>query len=434
MRSNLEVPFDIQSMHLSQGSRERLTEVPPEQINTYVWFVAPIPIEGFQPATCDVETALGISMVRLFRIETEKEDVILQSSKNFVVGADEKGKPFVPTVKLLDSRCGYPCVGIEVRFPSKLEGHTSRLPRERATDAERERMQVVGSDPMPEKISALLAANRAIKKIGVNGGKAISANEVTALITVHRLAASLRTLVQTVSLVTTTDAFKNAAEDYYLGTTKESVYQTLALLMRKHSSPPSSEKELQKLVLSAIDTVLVHHFETRRLIEPFWDGTRRVKIEGKPIEIPRAPKGEIEIQPTVHVFLQMALEPFGVHVIRESDEGSGSLDFRFSTTTAASELISVAGEFKLAHHKEVRAGVKRQLPRYMDSIPCTHGVFVLMWFKDEEGKYFSEPKTRNLSGTRLFVIDLASKPDNAKHDILRRGIDCSGRPSASRLR
>lgn len=434
MRSSFRLPIDIQSMHLTQGSREGLAAMPTEQVNTYVWFVAPIPVAGCDPLTCQVETTLGSTTVKFFRVESEQDDVIFQSSKNLVVVADEKGKPFVPTRNLTDNRGQYPCVAVEVRFPQRLDGDTSRLPGQSITEQERERLDLLGPDPMPEKLAALMATNRAIREHQVNGGKTISASEVTALITAHRLNDSRRVLAQTVSLVTTPDAFKNAAEDYFLGAAKESVSLALASLKRAHPARPTTEDELQSLVLSTVDAVLAHHVETRRLIEPFWDGSRRINVDGKEIEVPRSPKGETEIQPTLHVFFQMALEPFGVHVIRESDEGSGSLDFRFSTTNSGSELISVAAEFKLAHHKKVKAGIKRQLPRYMDSIPCTHGVFVLMWFKDEKGKYFSEPKSLSLQETRSFVGSLAANPENPNHKIASRAIDCSIRPSASNLR
>lgn len=434
MRSSFQLPIDIQSMHLTQGSCEGLAAVPADQVNTYVWFVAPIPVADFEPHTCQVETTLGPTTVKFFRVEREQDDVIVQASKNFVVVADEKGKPFVPTRNLTDNRGQYPCVGVEVRFPKKLDGDTSRLPGRPITEQERERLDLVGPDPMPEKLAALAATNRAIREHRINGGKTISATEVTALITAHRLNNSPTVLAQTVSLVTTPDAFKTAAEDYFLGAAKESLSLALVSLKRAHPTPPATESELQDLVLSTVDAVLIHHIETRRLIEPFWDGSRKIIVDGKEIEVPRSPKGETEIQPTLHVFLQMALEPFGVHVIRESDEGSGSLDFRFSTTNSRSELISVATEFKLAHHKEIKAGIKRQLPRYMDSIPCTHGVFVLMWFKDEKGKYFSEPRSQNIQETRAFVGGLASNPDNPNHKIASRVIDCSIRPSASNLR
>lgn len=421
-------------MHFIQGSRECLTSLPPEGVHTFVWFVAPISITGFEPFTCQVETPLGFAIVNFFRVESEHNDVILQSSKDFVLVADEKGRPFVPTRNLTDNRGQYPCVAVEVRFPKRLDGDISRSSNQPITEQERERLDLFGPEPMPEKIAALMAANRAIRDHRLNGGKTISASEVTALVTAHRLEDGRSVLAQTVSLVTTPTAFKDAAEDYFLGAAKESVSLALASLRRTHPTPPTTEDELQGLVVSTVDAVLVHHVETRRLIEPFWDGSRKINVDGKEFEVPRVPKGETEIQPTLHVFFQMALEPFGVHVIRESDEGSGSLDFRFSTTNSKSELLSVAAEFKLAHHKEVKAGIKRQLPRYMDSIPCTHGVFILMWFKDEKAKYFAEPKSQNLQETRSFVEGLAANSDNPNHKIISRVIDCSVRPSASNLR
>ena len=351
-----------------------------------------------------------------------------------MIVADDKGKPFVPTRYLTDNRGQYPCIAVETCFPTRLDGEILRPPDKPITEDERERIELIGPDPMPEKLSALSATNRAIKDHGLNEGKTISADEVTAQITTHGYKSTQQLLTRTISLVTTKSAFKDAAEEYYLGKDREGVSVALASLKALHPSVPSTEVELHSLILSVIDKVLIHNFETRRLIEPFWDGSRRIKLKDQEIEIPKRPKNETEIQPTLHVFLQMALEPFGVHVIRESNEGSGSLDFRFSTTNAKSELISVAAEFKLAHHKEVKAGVTRQLPRYMDSIPCLHGVFILMWFKDEDGKYFKEPKSHTLKDTREFVSSLANNPNNSVHVIATRVIDCSVSLSASKLR
>ena len=399
-----------------------------------MWFVAPVNTDVINPGSYEVDSETGTVTVRFYRVENEQDDAIFQDTKQLVLVADENGKPFVPTRYLTDNRGHYPCTAVEVRFPSMLDGDLLRRPDKPFSEADRERMELLGPEPMPEKLAALLAANRAIKQYGASKGRTISASEVTALITVHEQKEPRRPLTKTISLVTTENAFKDAAADYYLGEAKETVTLALASLRKAHPRPPSNEAELHALVLSSIDQILVHHIETRRLVDPFWDGSRKIKINGDEIEIPRIPKGESEIQPTLHVFLQMALEPFGVHVIRESDEGSGSLDFRFSTTTPAAELVSVAAEFKLAQHKEVKAGITRQLPLYMESIPCTHGVFVLMWFKDEKGKYFSEPKTQDLAATRSFLNGLASKPENKDHVIEARVIDCSIRPSASKLR
>ncbi len=433
-RSRFDIPFDIQSMHLTQGSRDEVAAAEPASIGSCVWFVAPFTPEGFEPGTCQVQTRLGDARIRFLLVRSEDEDPIYQASKDLVLAADEKGRAFVPTRHLLDNRGHYPCVAVEACFPVRVDGDTIRAPDTPITDEDRERMDILGPDPMPEKLVALSATNRAIKELRLNNGRPISADEVTALVTTHGLKSEQRLLARTVSLVTTPAAFKNATEEYYLGDARDSVTVALAALKAQHSSPPSNEPELQSLVTSAIDKVLVHHFETRRLVEPFWDGSRTIDVDGEKLDIPRIPKNETEIQPTLHVFLQMALEPFGVHVIRESYEGSGSLDFRFSTTNTKSELVSVAAEFKLAHHKEVKAGVTRQLPRYMDSIPCSHGIFILMWFKDEAGRYFSEPKSNDLERTREFIETLAKNPDNSAHVIATRVIDCSVRPSASRLR
>lgn len=434
MRSTFSIPVDIQSMHITQGDRTHVATFEPEKIGSCVWFVTPISPQGFSPQTYQIPTRLGDARLRFLLVENEQKDLIFQSTKDLVLVADDKGKPFVPTKYLLDNRGHYPCVAVEVCFLQRLDGDTTKGPNIPISEEDRELMEALGLEPMPEKVIALLATNSAIKKHRINNGRILSVDEVTALITTHGIKATQQLLTKTISLFTTHTAFKNAAEEYYLGSARNSVSVALVSLKALHPSAPSTEAELHSLILAVIDKVLVHHIETRRLIEPFWDGSHKIKKHGHEIEIPQKPKNETEIQPTLHVFLQMALEPFGVHVIRESDEGSGSLDFRFSTTNTNSELISVAAEFKLAHHKEVKAGVTHQLPRYMDSIPCSRGVFILMWFKDVDCKYFSEPKSHNLIDTRESISNLASNPNNAAHVISTRVIDCSVRPSASNLR
>ena len=55
--------------------------------------------------------------------------------------------------------------------------------------------------------------------------------------------------------------------------------------------------------------------------------------------------------------MDMALTPLGIQVIRESNEGIGSMDFRCLFTTQSGAPLSVGIEFKLAHHKEVKKGM-----------------------------------------------------------------------------
>ena len=166
--------------------------------------------------------------------------------------------------------------------------------------------------------------------------------------------------------------------------------------------------------------------------EAFWDGHRKIKHEDNEIKVPRSPKGETKIQPTLHVILDLALSPLGIHVIRESDEGIGSLDFRFSYTTKDRAPLTVGVEFKVAHHKEIKKGIQNQLPAYLKAIRSTSSVFVVMWFKD--GKYFGDPKSHEREDMEKWILEQASIISKEKEiNISAFLLDASIRPSASNL-
>lgn len=137
-----------------------------------------------------------------------------------------------------------------------------------------------------------------------------------------------------------------------------------------------------------------------------------------------------KIQPTLHVILDMALRPFGIHVLRESDEGIGLLYFSFLYTNKDNIPFSIGIEFKVAHHKKIKHGINRQLPAYLKSIRSQCGSFVVMWFKDK--KYFKEPENRNLEQMTEWLKEEAQKV-SAEFDItvVSKVIDASIRPSAS---
>lgn len=120
-------------------------------------------------------------------------------------------------------------------------------------------MELLGHNTMPEKLAALSVTNRAIKDYGINGWVGFSADDITALITTHIIKTTQQILVQAISLVTTKDAFRNAAEEYYLGNGRDNISIALASLKALHPSAPSTKRELHSLVLSAIDKVLVYH-------------------------------------------------------------------------------------------------------------------------------------------------------------------------------
>ena len=65
------------------------------------------------------------------------------------------------------------------------------------------------------------------------------------------------------------------------------------------------------------------------MTEPFWDDSREIEENGTKHQDTPTPKKEPKIQPTLHIFFERSLSPLGVHVLRETDEGVGILDFKF---------------------------------------------------------------------------------------------------------
>ena len=192
-----------------------------------------------------------------------------------------------------------------------------------------------------------------------------------------------------------------------------------------------SESDFLKAISSTI-TELKHYIEDRRWIEPFWDDARVIEINGIKHDIPASPKRETKIQPTLHVFFNRNLLPLGVQVLRETDEGVGKLDFKFLVTLKGNIPLNVCAEFKLAHNEELEHGLTKQLPLYLKASPSKLGLFLIMWFKDDKGKYFSKPVSQNKS-QMLNMIEKAVKEINTKEEFKIESIliDASKKPSAS---
>ena len=192
-----------------------------------------------------------------------------------------------------------------------------------------------------------------------------------------------------------------------------------------------SESDFLKAISSTI-TELKHYIEDKRWIEPFWDDARVIEINGEKHKIPASPKKETKIQPTLGVFFNRNLLPLGVQVLRETDEGVGKLDFKFLVTLKGNIPLNVCAEFKLAHNEELEHGLTKQLPLYLKASPSKSGIFLVMWFKDDKGKYFSKPVSQNKS-QMLKMIEEAIKEINTKEEFKIESIliDASKKPSAS---
>ena len=199
------------------------------------------------------------------------------------------------------------------------------------------------------------------------------------------------------------------------------------------SSVIKSETDLLKIVTDAI-TEIQKSIENRRSIHAFWDEKREIVVNGQKYMVPAEPKMEPHIQPTLERFFDDKLKSLGIHVSRETNEGVGYLDFKFMFTTENQIRLLVCSELKLAHNEKLEHGLTKQLPAYVRANDSKSGIFLVMWFKDEEKKFFSKPVNQNKSEMIEFIAEKIKEIQNEEGiNIESILIDVSKKSSASNL-
>ena len=194
-----------------------------------------------------------------------------------------------------------------------------------------------------------------------------------------------------------------------------------------------SEADLLKVISDVIEE-LKHYVEDQRWTEPFWNDECEGEVDGTRIQLKARPKRETKIQPTLYVFFNRSLNRLGIHVSRETDEGIGKLDFKFMITTENHIPLLVCAEFKLAHNTEIEHGITKQLPSYLKASSSKSGIFFVMWFKDEEKKFFDKPTERTKSQMIEFIEETIRETKHVEEiNIESFLIDASKKPSASKL-
>lgn len=197
------------------------------------------------------------------------------------------------------------------------------------------------------------------------------------------------------------------------------------------SSVIKSETDLLKTIFDAI-TEIKKFIENKRSSQAFWNEKSEITVKGIKYPVLAKPKKEINIQPTLERFFDLQLKSLGIHVSRETNEGVGDLDFKFSFTTETQIRLYVCSELKLAHNREFEGGLTKQLPAYIRANDSKSGIFLVMWFKDEEKKFFSEPINKNKSEMIEFIEDKIKDIKNEDGiNIESILIDVSIKPSAS---
>jgi len=431
----IKLNMDMFNLSFMQGTEKAISGGSDDDYVTQIAFVLPADKYTFPAGVYKEKYDDSLVEIHISKISTQEDDPVYRNAKILDIGASGSGLEFIPFEAFTDNRGEYPAILLTVVFHKRIAswvGDSHETVRKMNVDFEK--MQITGAPDNEEKIKAIIVINRLIKSEKWEDIKDISYDDVTVFLENYFKKSSNNPLLMKVNALVSKTAYKQAVYDYILPKIEESgTSRSLMKFEDSHSDKDIvNEKDLLHTIEEAINDVLKYQIESRRWIEPFWDGERKIKHEGKEVIVPRLPKGETKIQPTLHVVLDMALSPLGIHVIRESDEGIGSLDFRFLYTTKDGAPLTVGVEFKVAHHKEIKKGITKQLPAYLKAIRSSSGIFVIMWFKD--GKYFKDPMRYDKDSMETWILEQsdivsADKGLNISASIL----DASIRPSASNL-
>ncbi len=255
----------------------------------------------------------------------------------------------------------------------------------------------------------------------------IKNKEIKNFYEIYKLKINGKMIATHLNILTYDSAFRDSIVQYYFPEEADEI-----TFDADKSIDIKDEKDLWKVIKNVIDNDFRRIIEKRRLIEPFWDGKRTIKYNGEKITIPRMPKTEPKVQPTIHTLLMLLLEKHGIQISRENDEGIGLLDFRCYFTTNKRIPLNVIIEFKLSHHKRIKHGIRKQIIDYLDAVDSKSGIFMVLWFKDEKGKYFKEPKESDLGKTLEWLREECLKLEEKEYSIAPFVFDVSVRPSASK--
>ena len=442
-KCNIDLNIDISYKTYIQGDPKAIAIGNDTDYVSIIDMFLPAKYLQITAGTFSIEYNDFVVDVEIKRINTKEEDPLLEHAKRLKeIGAKIDVRNFVhnvlnlPMEAITDNRGKYPAVMATLTFPKRIVTwidveHDSGIRGE----SDYEVFQVTGGSDSKEKILALIILNRLIKSLQMDGLHPLSYDDVTMFFERYFKIPDYTTpLILSINTLASKDAYKNAVYDYLLPKLKKSELIKSADILQKEYAGKEliNANDLKSTILNAIENVLKYNIELRRWIEPFWDGERTINDNGTKKTIPRMPKYETKIQPTLHVILDMVLLPLGIHVTRESDEGIGRLEFKFLFTTKSGVPLTVGVEFKLAHHGDIEHGITKQLPAYLKVIRSTTGIFVVMWFKDPE--FFNKPVKYNKEEMDKFLLKQAkSICSSSGMDISSVMIDASTRSSASNL-
>lgn len=138
------------------------------------------------------------------------------------------------------------------------------------------------------------------------------------------------------------------------------------------------------------------------------------------------PGDETDIQPLIQSHIRPILEVKGIQVSREVVAANGSIDFLCSYTYEG-RLFKVGVELKKAHHQNLERGLTQQLPEYSKDQGTRHGIFLVLWYKNEK---YPEPVKY---GSIDQMTSSLEKSVPAKYKFSIMAIDCTKAKPPSKL-
>ncbi len=139
------------------------------------------------------------------------------------------------------------------------------------------------------------------------------------------------------------------------------------------------------------------------------------------------PNQESKSQVAIYNLLRFISEIKGIKLLRETIASDGSVDFAFSYT-ANRKSLCICVELKNAHNQNLVHGIQTQLPLYIDDIGRKEGIFLVLWFKNNE---FNQPSKFSKIEELVEILNV-EKPKS--YNIRTIVIDCNKRLAPSNPR
>ena len=144
-------------------------------------------------------------------------------------------------------------------------------------------------------------------------------------------------------------------------------------------------------------------------------------------ECNKEPKFETEIHPYICNLLEIGADSRGIQLSREVKENNGNIDVFFSYTTREEKIVKTCIEIKKAEHPDVETAVGTQLTAYLDGMRSKHGIYLVLWFKNEE---YNKPKYASMKELEDAIMQNFPK----RYSIKVKVIDCNKPIAPSKIK